>query len=90
MENRPIVMKFRYNQQRELVRITAITKTGELKSAGIGVGIQQTKAVLQQRREKSALFYREKKATSLLMDTPVYIYLAISVSESKKGATAAD
>ncbi|KAH3735303.1 hypothetical protein DPMN_041768 [Dreissena polymorpha] len=61
-KKRPIMMKFHYYQQRELVRKTAITKTRELKSAGLGISIQQTKAVLQQRLEKSALFDREKSA----------------------------
>ncbi|KAH3829634.1 hypothetical protein DPMN_102861 [Dreissena polymorpha] len=41
---RPIVAKFHYYQQRELVRTTAITKTNDLKSTGLGIGIQQTKA----------------------------------------------
>ncbi|KAH3817713.1 hypothetical protein DPMN_119268, partial [Dreissena polymorpha] len=40
----------------------AITKTRELKAAGLVIGIQQTEAVLQQRREKSALFDIEKSA----------------------------
>ncbi|KAH3839541.1 hypothetical protein DPMN_112973 [Dreissena polymorpha] len=56
---RPIVAKFHYYQ---LVRTTAITKTNDLKTTGLGIGIQQTKAVLQQRREKNALFNREKSA----------------------------
>ncbi|KAH3824193.1 hypothetical protein DPMN_126024 [Dreissena polymorpha] len=55
---RPIVSKFHYYQQRELVRTKAITKTNDLKITGLGIGIQQTKAVLQQRREKNALFNR--------------------------------
>ncbi|KAH3806358.1 hypothetical protein DPMN_134677 [Dreissena polymorpha] len=59
---RPIVAKFHYYQQRKLVRTTAITKTNDLKTTGLGIGIQQTKAVLQQRREKNTLFNREKRA----------------------------
>ncbi|KAH3775935.1 hypothetical protein DPMN_177345 [Dreissena polymorpha] len=46
----------------ELVRTTAITKTNDLKTTGLGIGIQQIKAVLQQRWEKNALFNREKSA----------------------------
>ena len=47
---RPIVAKFHYYRERELVRTTAITKSVSLRAEHQSVGIQQTKAVLQKRR----------------------------------------
>ena len=61
-KTRPIVCKFHYYSERELVRITAQTKTDELKHIHQGVGIQQTKSVLQKRRDLSAVYDREKAA----------------------------
>ena len=61
-KTRPIVVKFHYYGERELVRTTAQTKSAELKDAHQGVGIQQTKSVLQKRRDLSAVFDREKAA----------------------------
>ena len=60
--NRPIVVKFHSYKDRELVRTTAQTKANELKNFNQGVGIQQTKAVLQKRKTMSAAFEREKAA----------------------------
>ena len=44
---RPIVVKFHSYKERELIRNTAMTKSAELKALNLGVGVQQTKAVLQ-------------------------------------------
>ena len=59
---RPIVVKFHYYREREHVRLTAQDKVNELKALNIGVGVQQTKAVLQKRRTLSAVYDREKAA----------------------------
>ena len=59
---RPIVVKFHYYSERELVRTTAQTKSAELRNIHQGVGIQQTKNVLQKRRTLSAVYDREKAA----------------------------
>ena len=59
---RPIVVKFHSFTDRELVRTTAQTKSAELKNINQGVGIQQTKSVLQKRKSLSAVFDREKAA----------------------------
>ena len=59
---RPIVVKFHYYTEREQVRLTAQDKTNELKALNQGVGIQQTKTVLQKRRDLSAVYDREKAA----------------------------
>lgn len=59
---RPIVVKFHYYTERELVRNKAFEKSIELKASNQGVGVQQTKSVLQKRRDLSAVFDREKAA----------------------------
>jgi DNA repair exonuclease SbcCD ATPase subunit len=59
---RPIVAKFHSYRTRELVRTTAATMATELRNAEQGVGIQQTKAVLQKRREMCAIVDRERAA----------------------------
>ena len=56
------MVKFHSYTERELVRTTTQTKTAELKDVRQGVGIQQTKSVLQKRRDMSAVFDREKAA----------------------------
>lgn len=59
---RPIVVKFHSYKDRELVRTTAQTKAAELKSINQGVGIQQTKSVLQKRKTMNVAYEREKAA----------------------------
>lgn len=59
---RPIVVKFHSYTDRELIRTTANDKSDFLKSINQGVGVQQTKAVLQKRRDMSAVYDREKAA----------------------------
>ena len=59
---RPIVVKFHYYSERELVRNNAFEKSAELKATNQGVSVQQTKSVLQKRRDLSAVFDREKAA----------------------------
>ena len=59
---RPIVVKFHYYTERELVRNKAFEKSAELKAINQGVSVQQTKSVLQKRRDLSAVFDREKAA----------------------------
>ena len=59
---RPIVVKFHEYRQRELVRVTAGEKSEALKDVNKGVGVQQTKAVLQKRREMNEIYDREKAA----------------------------
>ena len=59
---RPIVVKFHKYQQRELVRVTAADKFEALKNVNKGVGVQQTKAVLQKRRDMNEIYDREKAA----------------------------
>lgn len=59
---RPIVAKFHSYNDRELVRITATEKAEILKASDQGVGVQQTKAVLQKRRDMQPLVEREKAA----------------------------
>ena len=61
-KTRPIVVKFHYYNQRELIRTTANDKIENLKALNLGVGVQQTKAVLQKRRDMSAIYDREKSA----------------------------
>lgn len=61
-KTRPIVVKFHYYTERELVRNRAFEKSAELKATNQGVGVQQTKSVLQKRRDLSAVFDREKAA----------------------------
>lgn len=63
---RPIVVKFHSYKERELVRNTAVTKSAELKALNLGVGVQQTKAVLQKRRDLNAVYEREKAAGKTL------------------------
>ncbi|KAH3818234.1 hypothetical protein DPMN_119835 [Dreissena polymorpha] len=60
--SRPIVAKFHYYSQRELVRTTATSKYDVLRNAGLGIGIQQTKAVLNKGRQLNDVFNREKSA----------------------------
>ena len=57
---RPIVVKFHEYRQRELVRTTAGDKYETLKTANKGVGVQQTRAVLQKRRDMNEIYDREK------------------------------
>ena len=57
---RPIVVKFHYYSQREQVRKTAHDKIETLKSASLGVGVQQTRAVINQRRRMNDIYRREK------------------------------
>ena len=59
---RPIVVKFHEYRQRELVRVTAGDKSDALKAVNKGVGVQQTRAVLQKRREMNDIYEREKAA----------------------------
>lgn len=59
---RPLVAKFHYFKQRELIRNKAFEKANTLRNAKVGVSVQQTKATMQKRREKSALYDREKEA----------------------------
>lgn len=59
---RPIVVKFHYFYERELIRVTAKDKSDKLKTAFQGVGVQQTKGVLQKRRDLSAAYDRGKAA----------------------------
>ncbi|KAH3839003.1 hypothetical protein DPMN_112423 [Dreissena polymorpha] len=61
-KSRPIVAKFHYYSQRELVRTTATSKYDVLRNEGLGIGIQQTKAVLNKRRQLNDVFNREKSA----------------------------
>ena len=59
---RPIVVKFHSYTDRELIRNTANDKAEYLKGLNQGVVVQQTKAVLQKRRNMSAIYDREKAA----------------------------
>lgn len=59
---RPIVAKFHYYKERELVRNTAFEKFEDLKRINKRVGIQQTKAVLQKRNERYPIMDRERAA----------------------------
>lgn len=59
---RPIVVKLHNYKDRELIRTTAADKSEKLKDLKQGVGVQQTKAVLQKRRDMNAVFEREKAA----------------------------
>ena len=59
---RPIVVKFHQYTDRELVRKTAADKSEQLKHLNQGVGVQQTKSVLQKRRDLSAVYDRETAA----------------------------
>lgn len=59
---RPIVVKFHEYQQRELIRTTANDKYDTLKGLNKGVGVQQTKSVLQKRRDMSTVYDREVAA----------------------------
>ena len=59
-KTRPIVVKSHYYNQRELIRTTANDKIENLRALNLGVGVQQTKAVLQKRRDMSAIYDREK------------------------------
>ena len=59
---RPIVVKFHNYKDRELIRTKAADKSDKLKDLNQGVGVQQTKAVLQKRRDMNAVFDREKAA----------------------------
>ena len=61
---RPIVVKFHSYTDRELIRTIANDKSDFLKKKNInqGVGVQQTKTVLQKRRDMSAVYDREKAA----------------------------
>ena len=59
---RPIVVKFHEYRQRELIRVTAGDKYEALKTVNKGVGVQQTRAVLQKRREMNEIYDREKAA----------------------------
>ena len=61
-KTRPIVVKFHQYTDRELIRTTAADKSEHLKTLNQGVGVQQTKAVLQKRRDLSAAYDREKAA----------------------------
>lgn len=61
-----IVVKFHSYKERELVRTTAITKSANLKALNLGVGVQQTKTVLQKRRDLNAVYEREKAAGKTL------------------------
>lgn len=63
---RPIVVKFHSYKDRELIRTTAMEKVTELKASNQGVGVQQTKAVLQKRRDLNAVYEREKAAGNTL------------------------
>ena len=58
----PIVVKFHQYTDRELIRTTAADKREHLKTLNQGVGVQQTKAVLQKRRDMSAAYDPEKAA----------------------------
>lgn len=60
--NRPIVAKFHSYKDRELVRKTAFDKSEALKAVNQGVGVQQTKAVLQKRRDMQPVVDRERRA----------------------------
>ena len=60
---RPIVVKFHQYRQRELIRVTAGGKYEELKTVKKGVGVQQTRAVLQKRRKMSDIYDQEKAAS---------------------------
>ena len=66
--NRPIVAKFHYYTQRENVRTIAINKSQDLRSAGYGISIQQTKAVLQKRREMGDIYSRENAEQLTISD----------------------
>ena len=59
---RPIVVKFHSYKDREMIRTTATEKSDKLKGLNQGVGVQQTKAVLNKRRDMNAIFDREKAA----------------------------
>ena len=59
---RPIVVKFHQYSDRELIRTKAADKRDFLKTQNQGVGVQQTKAVLQKRKDLSAAFDREVAA----------------------------
>ena len=54
------MVKFHSYKKRELIRNTAMTKSAELKALNLGVGVQQTKAVLQKRRDLNAVYERKK------------------------------
>lgn len=63
---RPIVAKFHQYKDRELVRKTSYDHVDKLKAEGIGIGIQQTKAVLAKRREMTDVVNREKATGKLI------------------------
>ena len=61
-KTRPIVVKFHQYTDRELIRTKAAEKSEMLKSIHQGVGVQQTKAVLNKRKNLSTAYDREKAA----------------------------
>ncbi|KAH3775374.1 hypothetical protein DPMN_176775 [Dreissena polymorpha] len=61
-KTRPIVAKFHHYSDRELVRKASIEKNPDLRALQQGVGIQQTKAILEKRRNKQHIVDRERNA----------------------------
>ncbi|KAH3735171.1 hypothetical protein DPMN_041632 [Dreissena polymorpha] len=61
-KTRPIVAKFHHYSDRELVRIASLEKNPDLRALHQGVGIQQTKATLEKRRNKQHIVDRERNA----------------------------
>ena len=60
--HRPIVAKFQHPKQRELVLTTAQSNRDVLQKFNKGVGIQQTKSVLEKRRAMKSIVDREVAA----------------------------
>ena len=63
---RPIVVKFHEYTERETIRLKANEKREALKVFNQGVGVQQTRAVLQKRRDMNGIYDREKAAGKTL------------------------
>ena len=63
---RPIVVKFHEYTERETIRLKANDRREALKASYQGVGVQQTKAVLQKRRDMNGIYDREKAAGKTL------------------------
>ena len=59
---RPTIVKFHQYTDRELIRTKAAEKSKLLKTVKQGVGVEQTKTVLQRRRDLSAAYDRETAA----------------------------
>ncbi|KAH3869087.1 hypothetical protein DPMN_032245 [Dreissena polymorpha] len=61
-KTRPVVAKFHHYSDRELVLKTSIEKNTDIWALHQGVGIQQTKATLEKRRNKQHIVERERNA----------------------------